>query len=568
MDATQESNLPDSRLYSGAERARYALPYRALPRARRLRRDWPLAIVLAAVAFDATFSIAATHAHTPAGVTETAAIRDMVAAVPFLAAVLAALAILRPWPAFLAILLLTPLWDAAQISWYTDDFQVIMQTVFVVALGVGCLVSRGRRRTAERGAVARESGSDHSARPGLLRRLAPSLTAPGVVGLAVVAFLALALASTYVSPNVIQSRLVLAHGIVEPVAMGLILLALRPNRTDLALVAIALGVSAAIGSLFNILQTVPVATSLSMLQAHRTSFSLLTYGNVGLLGQLLAMAVPLLIGVLLAGRSLRLNASTLFLLVVALAACFAGLFLTFSKSAWLATSIATTLLVVLAARSWRSRAAIGLAAGLLSTVVVPWPALVLQVTPTLDAAYRTAMVRIIGESRFDSWNPATVAGQGSVMFRVRAVEAGLHMAVDHPLLGVGLNQYRRYYAAGYAIAPIDTRIDHAHSIWPELAAEIGFPAMALVALIYAAALLALWHVYRNPPDSATRLLAATFMAAIVSWIVVATAFGSDIYRSVRNMSSELVMMAVVVAAAFALARYSRDAMARRGEPRR
>ena len=67
---------------------------------------------------------------------------------------------------------------------------------------------------------------------------------------------------------------------------------------------------------------------------------------------------------------------------------------------------------------------------------------------------------------------------------------------------------------------------------------------------------------------ATRLLAATFMAAIVSWIVVATAFGSDIYRSVRNMSSELVMMAVVVAAAFALARYSRDAMARRGEPRR
>ena len=360
----------------------------------------------------------------------------------------------------------------------------------------------------------------------------------------------------------------LAHGIVEPVAMGLILLALRPNRTDLALVAIALGVSAAIGSLFNILQTVPVATSLSMLQAHRTSFSLLTYGNVGLLGQLLAMAVPLLIGVLLAGRSLRLNASTLFLLVVALAACFAGLFLTFSKSAWLATSIATTLLVVLAARSWRSRAAIVLAAGLLSTVVVPWPALVLQVTPTLDAAYRTAMVRIIGESRFDSWNPATVAGQGSVMFRVRAVEAGLHMAVDHPLLGVGLNQYRRYYAAGYAIAPIDTRIDHAHSIWPELAAEIGFPAMALVALIYAAALLALWHVYRNPPDSATRLLAATFMAAIVSWIVVATAFGSDIYRSVRNMSSELVMMAVVVAAAFALARYSRDAMARRGEPRR
>jgi len=359
-----------------------------------------------------------------------------------------------------------------------------------------------------------------------------------------------------------QSRIVLVHGILEPVAMGLILLALRPNRIDLALVAVALGVSAAIACLLNILQTVPGATSLSMLQAQRFSFSLLTYGNVGLLGESLAMAVPLLIGVLLARRSLRLNASTLVLLLVGLIACLAGLFLTFSKSAWLATAIATTLLVLLAARGWRSRAAIIVTAGLLSTVVVPWPALILQVSPTLNASYRTVMVRIIGASRFDSWNPATVAGQGSVMFRVRAIEAGVHMAADHPLLGVGLDEFHYYYMRGYAVPPTDHRIDHAHSIWPELAAELGIPAMALVALIYFAALLALWRVYRNPPDGGTRLLAATFMAAIVSWIVVATAFGTDIYRPVRNMSSEMIMMAVVVAAAFALARYSRGAAAR------
>lgn len=320
--------------------------------------------------------------------------------------------------------------------------------------------------------------------------------------------------------------------------------------------------SAAIGCLLNMLQTVPAATSLSMLQAGRFDFSLLTYNNVGLLGEVLAMAVPLLVGTLLAWRSLRLGASTVVLLVVALAACLAGLFLTFSKSAWLATSIATTLLLVLAARSWRGRAGIVLAAGLLTTIVIPWPALVLQYTPTLDAAYRTVMVRIVGASRFNSWNPATVAGQGSVMFRVRAIEAGVHMAVNHPLLGVGLDEFHYYYMHGYAVPPIDTWIDHAHSIWPELAAELGFPGVALAVVIYAAALLALWRVYRNPPDGATRLLAATFMAAIISWIIVATAFGTDIYRSARNMSSEVVMMAVIVAAAFALARYSREAMGR------
>jgi O-antigen ligase len=115
---------------------------------------------------------------------------------------------------------------------------------------------------------------------------------------------------------------------------------------------------------------------------------------------------------------------------------------------------------------------------------------------------------------------------------------------------------------GYGVPPTDQRIDHAHSIWPELAAEVGFPAMVLVVLIYAAALLALWRVYRAPPDSATRLIAATLMAAIISWLIVATAFGSDIYRPARNMSSEVVMMAVLVASAFALARYSRAATVR------
>jgi ABC-type proline/glycine betaine transport system permease subunit len=59
-----------------------------------------------------------------------------------------------------------------------------------------------------------------------------------------------------------------------------------------------------------------------------------------------------------------------------------------------------------------------------------------------------------------------------------------------------------------------------------------------------------------------------FMAAVVSWIIVATAFGTDIYRPARNMSSEIVMMGVLVAAAFALSRHSRETLVRLGEMRR
>ncbi len=534
-----------------------SLPFPAVPRPGKVRRDWRLVAAVAGLAFAFTLIVASANGHSVHGVRETAAIRIMIALVPVVAAAFVALAIFRPWPAFLGILILTPVWDSAQVSWYILGTQILLQTVFAVALLLGCLLS-GRRRTAE----LAQPETEVAVPAGIGRRIIAALTAGRIAAAALVVFLILAFASTFRSVDVDQSGIVLLHGLLEPIAMGLVLVALRPNRIDLALAAIALGVSAAVGCLINIVQFVPGATSLAALQTNRFDFSLLTYSNVGLLGEILSMSVPLLLGTLLARRSLRLSAVTVALLVVALGVSGIGLFLTFSKSAWLATSLVSVLLLLLAARGWKSRTAIVLTAGLVSTVVVPWPALALQGVPQLNDAYRNVMVRIMGESRFDSWNPATVAGQGSVAFRVRAAESGYYMAKDHPWLGVGLMQYHYYYVRGYAVRPINTPIDHAHSLWPELAAELGFPAMFMVAVIYLAALLSLWRVYRNPPDSGTRLLAAAFAAALIGWIIVATAFGTDIYRPVRNMSSELIMMGVVTAAAFALARYARAARQR------
>ncbi len=549
MESTEGSQLPGPGLFHHAGWAQTPPRYPDLLRPGRIRRDWPIPVAVAVAAFVVTLIIAWANAHTVPGVKETAAIRLMVSAVPLLAAAFVALAIFRPWPAFLGILILTPVWDSAQVSWYAFDTQILLQTVFAIALLAGCLLSP---RRSDLTVAAQEEGRG-------IRRLAGRITANGIAAAGLAVFVALAFASTYYSVDVSQSRTVLLHGLLEPIAMGLVLYLLRPRRLDIALVAIALGVSAAVGCLINIVQFVPGARSLAELQSNRLDFSLLTYSNVGLLGEILAMSVPLLLGVLLARRSLRLNAVTVALLLVALAVSLAGLFLTFSKSAWLGTSFVSVLLLLLAVRSWKSRAAIVLAAGMLSTIVVPWPGLVLQGVPQLNAAYRNVMVSIIGESRFDSWNPATLAGQGSIDFRIRAAQAGYYMAKDHPWLGVGLMQYHYYYVRGYAIRPIDTHIDHAHSLWPELAAELGFPAMFMVALIYLAALLALWRVYRNPPDSGTRLLAAAYAAALIGWIIVATAFGTEIYRPVRNMSSELIMMAVVTGGAFALARYARSA---------
>ena len=83
---------------------------------------------------------------------------------------------------------------------------------------------------------------------------------------------------------------------------------------------------------------------------------------------------------------------------------------------------------------------------------------------------------------------------------------------------------------------------------------MGVGAAALLLVIYAATLWALWRVYRAARDRITKVLSAGFMASIVAWLVVATAYGCDIYRPDRVLSSDVVLTAVVVGASIALAR--------------
>jgi O-antigen ligase len=500
----------------------------------------------------ATLAIAAGNGHSPLDIQAGPAATTLAGTVPLAAAAVAGYAVLRPRIAYLLILLLAAYWDMAQISWQVGAVQVIAQTIFIVALvlGVALADDAGRGRTAVWLRSLQNRGD---------------WTPIRAAGLALVALLALALVGTALSPDVTTSATVLLHGILEPVAMGLLLFALRPTTRTLAVLAIVLAVSVALGGALNMVQTLPTMHALSVLQSDRLLFSRLTFFNVGILGEMLAMAMPLLLAGLLGRHRLGLGRTAVIFLLAALLVSLAALFLTFSKSAWLSASGAALLLLLLLVRSWRRRAAIVFVAGVLSTAVVPWPAFVLQVAPPLNSAYRSVMVSLIGESRFDSWNPATLSGRGSLLERFYATRAAVEMAIDHPLLGIGLDRFGSEYAGRYKPVEAHLALDSAHSMWAEDAAELGFPALACVLLIYAAAAWALWRVYRAPPDELTRLFAAAFLAALVAWLLVATAFAGDMYRPWRNMASDFVMMAVVTAAAFALYRHVRG-VAAGGDP--
>ncbi|MGZ6339512.1 MAG: O-antigen ligase family protein [Candidatus Limnocylindrales bacterium] len=489
--------------------------------------------VAALGAFGVALAVVALNEHAPLGVTAGPLARLLGLTAPLVAAVVAALAVAVPWRGFLLVLLLTPYWDAAQVSWQAGPLQVILQTVFVGALAAGCaLESRGGRLRSK----GQPFGGD--------------LRWPLV---AIVALVVVGSLSTLASPDRLRSLNVLLHGIVEPVAVGIFLVVLGRTRRRLAEGLAVVAVSVAIGGLLNLAQSLPSASSLAVLQADRGLFARLTYFNVGLFGEVLAMAVPLLFGIL-AVRSRRLGKVAISLVIGALVVCGACLLLTFSKSAWLASVGAIVILAILLARTWRRRASILLAAVALSAAVIPWPVLVLRpISPALAGTYQSAMVGLMGQSRFDSWNPTTLAGRNSFGERLYATEAAVAMTADHPLLGIGLDQFQTQYRA---TKPASARqvLDSAHSFWPEIGAELGLPALLIVILLFSMALLAAWRTYRAPPDEPARRLAATLLAGLVAWLIVATAFAGDLYRPWRNMASDFVMVAVIVAAAFALRR--------------
>ncbi|MGD0861942.1 MAG: O-antigen ligase family protein [Candidatus Limnocylindrales bacterium] len=553
MDTAEQTRLQDSAIGATAQWPSLARLQAYLPAPGRLA----LGTAVAALSF-ATLLVAALNQHSlyfHAGLAASA-IR---AVVPLAAAAVTAWAVFQPRRAFLIVLLLTPCWNAVQVSWQLGPIQVILQTIFVAALGAGTLRWL-RSQPPEQGESLPATESGPRTFPPTLtgaRRWAAGFRAYRFAEVATLGLLGIAILSTLQSEDPTLSGTVLLHGILEPVALGAILLALRPTKRYLLAAALMLGAAAALGSVINVLQVLPSVTSLATLQAQRLIFARVTYFNVGLFGVILATVVPLILAALAARRHLPIPKWAVPLLAAALVACVVGLFLSLSKSAFLATTGGAVLLFVLLVQGWKRRAAIVITAAALSSIVIPWPALVLQFAPPIDNAYRSAAVALVGESRFDSWNPDTLAGYGSLTERFYAVEGAVHMSMTHPLLGIGLDQFGRYYVLlGYRPAQAKDNFDHAHSLFPEIAAELGLGALVLVVVIFASCLWALWRVYRAPPDRGTRALAAALMASLVAWVVATTAYGADIYRPDRELSSDIVAIAVIVAASIALARVS------------
>jgi O-antigen ligase len=178
----------------------------------------------------------------------------------------------------------------------------------------------------------------------------------------------------------------------------------------------------------------------------------------------IAILATLVIALSSLRRELVLGAALL------IAVMWAGLLFSFSQSSF-AALIAGVLLAAAFVWRWRSAAAVGLAAVVMLTVGFSAP----QLRDNLLDESRRGLDR---------------ATSG----RWRLIEDGARIALHHPLDGVGLGGFKRAYAERTGLKGEEPARAASHNTPITVAAETGFPGLALLVWLVTAAVVAALHL--------------------------------------------------------------------------
>lgn len=453
--------------------------------------------------------------------------------VPLIAAVaapiIAGLLVLDPWAGLLVWLAAMPALLLARVQVVVGPVQITLTTVMVAALLLGAVLERRRPDTV-----------------GYLLPRRWLVVVWLIGGLAVL----LGLASAAASPDAIFSLQIALHGLVEPVVLAVLVVSLARGVRPVGWLALAMGTSVALAGVYTALLVLRLGVRLTAVEAARVHLAHLTYFNIGLYGEMLAMALPLTFAVLLVRHVLGLRPWATGLILLGFALSVFGLYVTFSKSAWIGAIVAVGILIIVTVGTWRRRVAIALAGLVVAALFIPYPLYVLDalhVDRGLASSYTSLASRIMGP-RFASWNPESSEGEVSITERLLATQAALAMAVDHPLLGVGPGEFQKQYeSARYHPAAATRPLQSAHDLIANLAAEFGLPMAALVVAALGLAALGSLRALRSR-DRLVRMVGAGFGAALVGFVIVAQTFGVDLYRDYRVMNADVLFAGLIIAA--------------------
>ena len=217
------------------------------------------------------------------------------------------------------------------------------------------------------------------------------------------------------------------------------------------------------------------------------------YASPNNLALYLDRTAPLALCLALFGQARRVLYFVAFVLMIV------ALYLTFAKGAWLVALPASLMLIGLL-RVQHTRIA---RARLMLGVLIVLAALALSLLPVLG----TERLR----SLFD-WTT------GTTFIRVQLWQSTLAMIRDHPVFGVGpdnfLYQYRTRYILPTAFA--EPNLSHPHNIVLDFWTRLGLPGLALLAALLVVFWRTALRLYRRLPEGDTRALVLGLMASMLA----------------------------------------------------
>jgi O-antigen ligase len=203
-------------------------------------------------------------------------------------------------------------------------------------------------------------------------------------------------------------------------------------------------------------------------------------------GRFLVVAILAGLVLVLHGRPLPVAAPAALLMV----ATWVGLLPSFSQSSFAALIAGTVIAVAI---WWRRRAIVAL--GLTALVLVAVGASAPQVRNELVGKSKSGLSRATGG-------------------RTKLVSNGVKLALDHPLVGVGIGGFKEAYAKKTGLKGAEPKAAASHDTPITVAAETGLPGLGLLGWLLASGLLLAFRPLRTTFNGRARLVFGLGLAAI------------------------------------------------------
>lgn len=170
----------------------------------------------------------------------------------------------------------------------------------------------------------------------------------------------------------------------------------------------------------------------------------------------------------------------------------AALLLTYSRGAWL-LGVPVALLFLAAMRGRRTFA---IALGVLAIVAV-------------------ALVLVVGAGRLTSLLETT---EGTTFFRLQLWQSSWAMIRDHPVQGVGLDNFLYAYRSHYVLPTAweEFNLSHPHNLLFDFWLRLGLSGLVVLIWLLVSFFRQGWRSYRSLPQGTARLLLLGLMGGMVS----------------------------------------------------